>query len=610
MPCAGWWQIATDTGSPRPWNWGARLSILKKHLYRTLPVLIAPSHRRVAARLLLITAPLLIGACGSSQPAATSTPPGTSLAERDAATLEARFPGIRTVPDPTCVDEYLGTTGLLIPSLLDPEQYSAVKGGPAATPAVAAALPSAIHLRGRQQTYTAEHHFAALDGRIYVRANRETTAIDEPWRELPLPRCLDGQVSEISADGTVLLALNARRDIYTLDYANGAVGAGGWTRRWGPYFWTDLGGWIPDDVRDWATSHLTPSDDAYFVDGGGHQQTPAGILTAYLLRGDGLRITYLDPWLPMDESREVCGPERGTAVMAGLSGSGSTVMVVTATGEIYTRLYEFDVSGANAVFLDYSWQDQSDSESPLVQLPAPGWVHHPRVPGPITDRVSLRKLPPGTEHRQMRVEGTDAAGNSGYWQKDQAQTHSSDWKFVLTGEALQGRPLPLAPPHFGAPEDFRYTGSIDGYAAALDGFNPYCSPAKLRIAIGDSSLELEVHSTDGLRQERRARGLDAYPRYYRSAVKVPLALWQARAQQPAAVQDFLARHFGERRVLDGPLYATLGEVRIAQACWTLSREAGGALALETQPPLPDMGTVVAEVLAQQEENREPTICPP
>jgi len=580
-----------------------------------MPSLTAVRHRRHLTSThilspLLAFALLLITACGSSLTPPDTTGPGGSLAERDAPTFEARFPGLRTPLDPSCVEEYLGTTGLLTPSLLDPEQNSAVDGGPAATPEVAAALPSTIHLRGRQQTFDGAHYFAVLDGRIYIKANRETTAIDEPWRELPLPRCLDGQVSEISADGTVLLALNARHDIYTLDYANGAVGAGGWTRRWGPYFWTDLGGWIPDDVRDWATSHLTASDDQYFVDGGGYQQTPAGILTAYLLRGDGLRITYLDPWLPMDESREVCGPERGTAVMAGLSGSGSTVMVVTAAGEIYTRLYEFDVSGANAVFLDYSWQDQADATQPLVQLPAPEWTHHPRVPGQITDRVSLRKLPPGTEHRQMRVEGTDSAGNSGYWQKDQIQTRSSDWKFVLTGEALQGRPLPLALPHFGAAEDFRYTGSIDGYAAELDGFNPYCSPAKLRIAIGDSSLELEVHSTDGLRQERRARGLDAYPRYYRSAVKVPLALWQARAQQPAAVQDFLARHFGERRALEGPLYATLGEVRIHQACWTLSREADSLLALETQPPLPDMGIVVAEVLAQQEEGREPKICLP
>ena len=45
-----------------------------------------------------------------------------------------------------------------------------------------------------------------------------------------------------------------------------------------------------------------------------------------------------------------------------------------------------------------------------------------------------------------------------------------------------------------------------------------------------------LHSTDGLRQERRARGLDLYPRYYRAAVKVPEPLWQTRSQRSAAVQ--------------------------------------------------------------------------
>ncbi len=96
---------------------------------------------------------LLITACGSSVTPPDPADHGGSLAERDAPSFEARFPGLRTPPDPTCVEEYLGTTGLLTPSLLDPEQNSAVEGGPEATPAVAAALPSVIHLRGRQQTF-------------------------------------------------------------------------------------------------------------------------------------------------------------------------------------------------------------------------------------------------------------------------------------------------------------------------------------------------------------------------------------------------------------------------------------------------------------------------
>ena len=236
------------------------------------------------------------------------------------------------------------------------------------------------------------------------------------------------------------------------------------------------------------------------------------------------------------------------------------------------------------------------------------WVRHPRVPGRITDRISLRKLPPGSEHRLMRVEGLDTAGNSGYWEKDQADTEARAWRFVATGEALQGRLLPLPQPHRGEAEDYQYQGSLDGYSAELLDFNPYCSPARLRVDVAGEAVELELHSTDGLRQERRARGLDLYPRYYRAAVKVPDALWQTRAQHSAAVQAFLGKHFAERPVLETELYATLGQVRIAQACWTLSREVGDLLGALTQPPLVDPGTVLAILLAQQEDGRQPPLC--
>lgn len=563
------------------------------------------NYRRYATVLLALT----LTACGSRSMPPTDAGDDTSLppAERAPSTLESRFPGIRTVPNLLCPEDYLGTTGLLTPTLLDAARYSPVDGGPEAPADIAAQLPRDMHLRGRQQSYDGRLYYAVHEGRIYVKANRDATGIDEPWRQLRLPRCLDGQVSEISADGTVLIALNAQRHIYTLDYANGAIGSGGWTRRWGPFFWTDLGGWIFDDVRDWAATHFTGGDE-YFVDGGGRRQAPAGILNVFLLRGDGLRITYIDPWLPMDESREVCGPERGTTVIAGLSGSGSTAMIVTSQGEIYTRLYEFDVSGGNAVLLDYSWQDQDGVENPKIQLPAPDWIRHPRVPGRITDRVSLRKLPPGTEHRVMRIEGTDAGGNTGFWEKDLAQTRSSDWRFTLTGESLQGRTLPLPGPHRGTPEDFRYDGVIDGHAAQLLDFNPYCSPSTLRVDLNGTPLDLEVHATDGLRQERRARGLDHWPRYYRAAVMVPKPLWQRRAELPAAVQDFIARHFGERRVLETELYATLGRVQLAQACWTFTREGGGLLEHLTQPPMVDPGELLAILLAQQEDGRLPRLC--
>ncbi|MGJ8669151.1 MAG: hypothetical protein ACSHXK_06650 [Oceanococcus sp.] len=569
------------------------------------------SRTRLVTLLLILHAGLSACQGGRSiadaRQAEQSDPPASEDTNSGDTTLASRFPGVRTIPDPLCAEEYAGITGLYQrpPTDIDLGDYD-VFSGEEASPEIASTLPEIVHLKGRLESYTDAYYFAVREGRIYTKVNLELSQENSPWRAMKLPRCLDGQVSEISADGDVLIALNQQRDIYTINYSRHDYGVDPWTRRWGPFFWTELGGFIYPDVRDWASSEFA-SVDKYYVDSAGREQKLAGILTVYLLRGNQRHITYLDPWLPMDDSREVCGPERGTVSIAGLAGSGSTVMVVTHDGDIYTRLHEFDISGANTFLLDYSWHDQDDLENPVLQLPGPGWIQHPRVPGQITDRLSLRKLPPGTAHRLMRIEGQDAAGNTGYWEKDQAELDSQAWKFVATGEALLGETLPRAGQRF-SPEDFRYFGLIDGFPTTVENFNPHCSPSTLRIDFPDGALDLILHSVDGLRQERRTRGLDLYPRYYRGAVEIPSSVYRNKDQLSPLKQDFLARHFGQDRFLDGPLLATAGNLQILEACWSFSRDIDDLASLITQPPVPDAGILVAEIYAEQEQGRTPPLC--
>lgn len=557
----------------------------------------------------ILMAASLMTACSNEDDKSSSKPEVVVQATASSSTLDNRFPGIRTIPDMGCPEDYVGTTGLIIspPEEIDIGDFD-VFGGAEAQADIAATLPFKIHLKGRLENYTDDYYFAVREGFIYFKPNLEVSGQDATWRKLKLPRCLQGRVSEISSDGYVLLALNQQRAIYTLNYSSHDYGVNPWTRRWGPFFWTDLGGFIYKDVRDWAASELDAGADEYFIDGGGRKQTPAGILTVYLLRGDQRRITYLDPWLPMDESREVCGPERGTVSIAGLAGSGSTVMVVTHEGDIYTRLYEFDVSGANTFLLDYSWKDQDGVESPLIQLPAPGWIKHPRVPGLITDRLSLRKISPGTEHRVMRIEGVDGSGNRGYWEKDISESSVTDWHFIATDEVLQGEFLPRVGQRF-EPEDYSFHGIIDGYPATVVGFNPYCSPTILRIDFPEQPLELVLHSSDALRQERRARGLDLYPRHYRGAVEVPKALYDNTEKLPAVQRSFLKRYFSQSRFIEGPLQATSGDLNILAKCWRFTRDIDIWKEPLTQLPVPDVGSIAAEVLAAQEQGRAIPICP-
>ena len=505
----------------------------------------------------------------------------------------------RTIPDPACASAYTGTSGLIgMPG--DPGLGRPVEGGAPAAPEVVAALPDAIVFRTATESFNQDYDVAVHAGRIYAR----THTGERIWRTVGLPACLDGHVAQISADGDTLVATDDARWLYTVSLGVASPAGLGWTRRWGPFFWTDLGMQIPADVTEWAASDLSAGEDGTFTDRAGNEHAPFGILNLYLLRGDGHRITTLDPWLPSDESREVCTPARSTTEIAGLSGSGSTAMIVEPSGAIWTRLYEFDVAGSNTVFYDYAWDDQRDVASPRVQLPAPDWVAHADVPGRITDRVSLQKIFTMPTGRLLRVEGLDADGNTGYWQKP---LEADTWTFVRTDAPLEGALLPSTSGPAIDPEDLSYTGTVEGWPAEIIDLHPYCSPTTLRIhPDGADPLDLILHTIDGLRQERRGRGFDADARGYRSAVEVPLETWEQRATLPPAVRAFLERWFTGSRFLDGPLTATRSTVRIGVPCWTFSRDdiADDPVASATR----DLGALFAGIMAAQEEDRAPSSC--
>lgn len=554
-----------------------------------------------------------LGRCGEGTRASSEKTSGVQrvqvvLLSSAIAMAAAAVPGvsraddpIRTIPDPMCAPAYAGTSGVIgMPA--DPGLGTAAEGGEPAPPEVVAALPATIAFRDNRATFNGEFRFALHGGRIY--AQPQTGA--GVWRTVGLPACLDGNVGGISADGDTLLAIDRDRWIYTVSLGAMSPQGTGWTRRWGPFFWTDLGMQIPADVTEWAASDISAGQDGTYTDRAGNEQEPFGALTVYLLRGDGQRITYLDPWLPSDESREVCAPDRGTIQIAGLSASGSTVAMVSTAGQVFSRLYDFDISGANTVFYDYAWEDQRGVAAPLDQLPAPDWVEQPRVPGRVTDRVSLEKIFTMPTGRLIRVEGLDADGHTGHWEKD---VRADAWSFVRTDAPLRGTLLPRLGSPPSEPEDLLYEGVVGDlrYPAEIADFNPYCSPATLRVyAFGGETFDLIVHSVDGLRQERRARGLDDLARGYRSAIEVPLALWERREMLRPDLRDFFERWFGASRFLDGPLTATESTIVIGVPCWTFHRPGAPDRAIPAAPP--DLGAIFAGVMAAQEEAREPSAC--
>ena len=431
-------------------------------------------------------------------------------------------------------------------------------------------LPAQVVFRSTTQTFNRRYQFALAGGDIWYKSNSEVTGIREPWARLPVSACFAGRVTGISADDDELIAVDADRWVYGMDGALKASRFFNWSLRWGPPVWTGPGLRLPAGITTWSWSVVSQLEDGTWTDdaGNAHQVGDGKVSHIWLLGHGGQRLTYLDPWLANDLSYEMCGPLRGRFRSVNLSASGSTVFVVGRYGDLWTRLYDFDIAGADPVFFDYAYDDQRGVAKPRIQLPSPAWVRQPKVPGAITDRISIHKVGAGATHRELRVEGV-RAGVVGYWHKD---IQAPRWSFTPTGGALAGHRLAnpagdssardLAPG-----EDRRYAGAVPGGTVSIADFNASCSPARVdvRLATGET-FALRLHTTDNIRQFRRARGLDDDPRMLNGMLEIPPAL---RTSSSPAVRAFVAG-LGPERFMRANLDATTDRLVFRKQPWTLT----------------------------------------
>ena len=193
-----------------------------------------------------------------------------------------------------------------------------------------------------------------------------------------------------------------------MDNALKDASAFNWTNRWGTPFWTGPGYTLPGGVKAWSWSVISPLEDESWIDPAGNRTAIGSGKVSHIwgLRRGGQRLTFWDPWLPLDESYEMCGPHRGRFKAVNLSASGSFVFVIGRRGDMFTRLYDFDISGHDPVFFNYSYEDQrGKGDGSPIQLPAERWTEQPKIPGAITRAISIHKTDAGSIHRILRVEG-------------------------------------------------------------------------------------------------------------------------------------------------------------------------------------------------------------
>lgn len=454
-----------------------------------------------------------------------------ALAAALAAALLAPAPIAAATPagDPC---HLIGSAGLpdLIP---DSSTLGLVSLAPADVP-----LPDTVFLRTTAETFNRRWSFALREHVVYVKETSQRGG----WRTMKLPDCLRGRITGISADDDEMVAVDDGGNIYTMDHALNAPWTWNWTHRYGTPLWFGGGNTMPYSTSRWSWSVISPGEDKVWRDtaGNDHPVELAKVSHVYALSPDGSRITYLDPWLPADHSYEMATPLEGRFTAEALSAAASTSFVVNRYGDMYTRLFDFDISGANTVFFRYSYDDQRTVPEPSVQLPAPAWTHQPKIPGQITDRISVHKTGPGSDSRELRVEGA-SQGRTGYWRK---AVNDPAWAFVPTDLPLAGRlldnPVDDRSADPGArPTLYNFATLGAGPTLSVGGFNVGVAETPLAVRAGGESVTLVLHTVDGLRQVPRDAGLTADPRTFNGTIEVPQAVLEHLGSYSPAIQNLL-----------------------------------------------------------------------
>ncbi|AZA09713.1 hypothetical protein [Corynebacterium pseudopelargi] len=427
-------------------------------------------------------------------------------------------------------------------------------------------LPQRIDFRDNAQGFNRKIEAALRDGHIYVRNIGDAT-----WRVMPTPECIDGQIIGISINEDALVALDQAGWIYTASNLLSSPNRWGWIRAWGGPFWFGPGLQSPSTTPyQWSLSIIGNRTDRVYDTPDGKQQPISLAKVTQVLALDGSRIYSLDPWLARDYSYEVGSPINGRFIPGSISASGSQIFVINRYGDMFTRLDDFDVKGADPAQFRYTWGEDPrpaapdalthrlDPRTAPIGLPGDDWHPQPKIPGEITQRISIHSTGEGSDQRELRVEGRDQ-GRTGYWHK---QLFDANWSFTPTDAPLEAALLENSPSDrssdtLAPPSPYSYSGELSpGVQLDIDAFS-YASPKReVQLRIGQRVYPLILHTVDGrlgtalsMRMlpgegefgARPAGLVEAVPRNYAAAFEVPDTT-KAAAAHDLELQAFLANY--------------------------------------------------------------------
>ncbi|WQD13725.1 MAG: hypothetical protein U1U88_002069 [Lawsonella clevelandensis] len=183
-------------------------------------------------------------------------------------------------------------------------------------------------------------------------------------------------------------------------------------------------------LRPMVLSIINVNDDKYYTDKDGvtHHISLAGCTQILELSPDGRHLFSHDPWLPNDYSYEWGTPVQSRSspdlfclrlrrphhqqVWRSLYPHVGLRLFRRRPRTVPLHLHQRHLPPRGRGLV----RPATNPSTPKIRIPVPDWTQQPKIPGEITDRLSVESVAVGSAHRLLKVEGRKN-GVTGYWKK-------------------------------------------------------------------------------------------------------------------------------------------------------------------------------------------------
>jgi len=255
---------------------------------------------------------------------------------------------------------------------------------------------------------------------------------------------------------------------------------------------------------------------------------------------------------------------------------------------MFTQTYDFDISGADDVFFNYTYDPKKGfgtRRNPGLLsgfitrrvIPIQGWTRQPKIRGKITNRITIFKKGFGTINRVLRVEGI-LKGKTGFFQRE--TKNNKPWVFISTGKKIKGSwiknfPQDTSLKTLGIDSSFKFEAVDKNIKITVPNFHRYCTPSKLVMVFPSKfKLNLLLHHHDNIRFRKRESGLSKKKIKLGGAIEISEELLKGSNQLPSDVKRFIKKKLKNKRFTNLSMKASLDELKLKNSfrfSWKLKR---------------------------------------